>query len=214
MYFWKLHKESIIHSNTHASIYVAKIENSKKRKAHASEHLNPQLYFKAIKTCMLFKFTKVHDLEVWLFRKLQYTVRWHFQRTKEDIKLLYQNQVYRKLNILLREENLLKKKKEKERGVLIGYVIYKYLFCNGRFTETNFGCKIFFKFANVTFQCQHTEFKIPIVQSILIYFQKEGARAYVIIHNFWPDVKADIMVHQYYFVGMKTKLIDNRRQKT
>lgn len=46
----------------HMQVYVKKNVNSKKRKAHASDHLNPQLYFKAIKTCMLFKITKVHDL--------------------------------------------------------------------------------------------------------------------------------------------------------
>jgi hypothetical protein len=59
---------------------------------------------------------------------LQYTVLWYLQRTKEDIRRLYQDRVYRKLNTPLRGENCChskkkkkKKKKERERSWLAMY---------------------------------------------------------------------------------------------
>lgn len=74
-----------------------------------------------------------------------------------------------------------KEKKRKERERSIGIYMY---YTNIYFAMDELQRQILvFKFANVTFQCQNTEFKIPIVQSILIYFQKEGTRAHVIIHN-------------------------------
>lgn len=90
-------------------------------------------------------------IEVWLLRECNIyicTVLWYFQRQKEDIGLLYQDRVYRILNILLREGNcchLKKKKKKEKREREIDrdiHVLYKYLFCNGRVAETDFGFQV------------------------------------------------------------------------